>query len=112
MLGKAAKSYSRALPIAPQSSHLLLSNTTLQRGLRAVGPRPLCWLAERARLISGDSSAPLLIMQELLVSGGVPQQKRYCFCNSNTASTGVMGFHADKAFWLFVILKRYLSAKK
>lgn len=111
ILGKVAKSYSTALPIAPQSSHLALKCTHCSVGLIAAGPWPLCWLAERARLINRDSSASLLIMQELLVSGGVPQQKPRCFCISNTATAGVMGFHADKAFWLFVILKRFLSAE-
>jgi len=70
------------------------------------------WLAGRARLINRDSSAPMLIMQELLVSGGVPQQKLHCCCISNRASAGVMGFHTDKAFWLFVILKRHLNAER
>lgn len=51
-------------------------------------------------------------MQELLVSGGVPQQKQPCFCISNTADAGVMGFHADKAFWLFVILKQRLGTEQ
>lgn len=51
-------------------------------------------------------------MQELLVSGGVPQQKQPCFCISNTASAGVMGFHFDEAFWLFVSLKRDLSTER
>lgn len=100
------------MPIAPQSSHLLLSNVVLQRGLRTAGPRPLRWLAERVCLITRDSSALLLIMQELLVSGGVPQQKQPCFCISNTADAGVMGFHADKAFWLFVILKQRLGTEQ
>lgn len=51
-------------------------------------------------------------MQELSVSGVVPQQKLHCFCISDTASAGVMGFHADKAFWLFVIHKRYPGAEQ
>lgn len=69
------------------------------------------WLPERARLINRDSSAPLLIMQELSVSGGVPQQNLRWFCISDTACAGVMGIHADKAVWVFVIREERRGAE-
>lgn len=97
---------------SPEQSSLALQGTGCSGELGAAWPRPLGWLAARARLINRDSSAPLLIMQELSVSGGVPQQKLHCFCISDTASAGVMGCHADKAFWLFVILRRHLGAER
>lgn len=105
VLGKVARSYSPALPTAPQSTPVLLSRHRLPCGAESsTATAPL--------LINRDSSAPLFIMQELPVSGGAPQQKLHCFCISDTASAGVMGIHADKAFWLFVILKRRPGAEQ
>lgn len=103
VLGKVARSYRLALPTAPQSTPVLLSRHRLQCGAESS-------TATASLLINGDSSAPLLIMQELPVSGGAPQQNLHCFCISDTASAAVMGFHADKAIWLFVILKGHLSS--
>lgn len=111
VLGKVAQSYSTAFPSAPQSNPLWLSKAEAAVWSREQPGHSSSWLAERARLINRDSSAPLLIMQELSVSGGVPQQKLHWFCISDTACAGVMGIHADKAVWVFVIRKERRGAE-